>query len=457
VALAYGVHHYRYERLTQVAGSTFWTHIVLISAISYALLSRRLIMVLSTGGRGNLQVLDLWIPTLALLVSFVVGSGRKVNLVRRDSSLLFWLPYVVITAVLPILAIVFENYPLRNIYTAIQGLVAFAFIVLGGWIATSGKEVLKLVSRYAAIAVIGEALIALIDYLNKTGLYPSSIGQFLLAWNVASENTLGEYSFLSWRCVGTFVSPNELGFWSVMAFWISARLIHGVTGVIGVVAALLTMVLSQSRGSMFALIGTVILWIGFVTFSRDPRLRGVRNVTHISAVCCILLVAWSGVVLSQSGNVSVAGEFSFIDRFRNGLRVLVEGVSADSNAQARLAAWRSALQFYYNHPLGTWATPRLVFGHYIDNDYVRTFVQGSPLYLIAVLLALFGGFRQMTGRGSAARTTALFAGAIAINGMSAYPLLYPCIGLYWLNVGYDMAVERRRRVDLELDLFRRRV
>ena len=84
-------------------------------------------------------------------------------------------------------------------------------------------------------------------------------------------------------------------------------------------------------------------------------------------------------------------------------------------------------------------TPRLVLGHYIDNDYVRTFVQGSPLYLFAVLLALFGGFRQITGRGSAARTTALFAGAIAINGMSAYPLLYPCIGLYWLNMGYDMA------------------
>jgi len=287
-------------------------------------------------------------------------------------------------------------------------------------------------------------LATLIDYLNKTGLYPSSLGRFLLEWNVASENTLGEYSFLTWRCVGTFVSPNELGFWSVMAFWISARLIHGIAGIIGIIAALITLVLSQSRGSMFALIGTILLWIGYLIFSRDPRLRGVRDATLVSAVFVILVAAWLGVILSQLSNVSVAGEFSFIERFQNGLRVMVEGPGADSNAEARLAAWRSALHFYYDHPLGTLATPRLVLGHYIDNDYVRTFVQGSPLYLLTVLLALFGGFRQITGRGSAARTTALFAGAIAINGMSAYPLLYPCIGLYWLNMGYDMAREPAR-------------
>jgi hypothetical protein len=446
---------YRYRRRPPLVNSAFWSHIILISAVAYALFNRRIILGVSTGGRGNLQVLDLWIPTLALFISLGAGSDSTFKLIRRGYNSLFWMPYVVITVALPVLAIIFQNYPLRNIYTASQGLVAFAFIILGAWIAAAGKEIPKLVSRYAATAVVGEALAALIDYLNKTGLYPSSIGRFLLQWNVASENTLGEYSFLSWRCVGTFVSPNELGFWSVMAFWISARLVHGSARIVAMVAALLTLVLSQSRGSLFALIGTLALWIGYLVFSRDPRLRRVRDVTLVSVLFVILAAAWIGVVLSQSSNVSVADEFSFIERFQNGLRVIVEGPSADSNADARLMAWRSALQFYYSHPLGTWATPRLVFGHYIDNDYVRTFVQGSPLYLIAMLLALFGGIRQITGRGSTARTSALFAGAIAINGMSAYPLLYPCIGLYWLNMGYDMARRPTRTFVPAPPVFRR--
>ena len=53
------------------------------------------------------------------------------------------MPYVVITVALPILAIIFQNYPLRNMYTAIQGLVAFAFIIIGAWIATAGNDIPK--------------------------------------------------------------------------------------------------------------------------------------------------------------------------------------------------------------------------------------------------------------------------------------------------------------------------
>ncbi|MBV9081934.1 MAG: hypothetical protein JOZ62_04605 [Acidobacteriaceae bacterium] len=434
-------------------GRQFWAHLILISIVADVLFAQRVILSFSTGGRGNLLVLDVWLPVLAALLLIGVGTSRGVGLLHADASSLFWWPYVLLTIALPILAVLVQNYPVRNLYSSVSGFVALAFFILGAWIASADEDVLKLVQVYAWIAVVGECLFAVIDYLNKTGLYKTWIGEFLLHWNVASEDTLGQYSALTWRCVGTFVSPNELGFWSVLAFWLSALLpLRGILRFTAIIAALMTLVLSQSRGSLFALFGTIAVWVAYLALSRDRSLARARDITYFSVICGFLALAWTAGLLSDI-HITVASEFSFIERFQSGLQVLTQGAGADRNAEARVEAWRRALAFYYVHPLGTWASPGLLFRHYIDNDYVRTFVQGTPVYLTAVLLALYGGFRRIVRSGIASRITALFSVAIAIDALSAHPFMYPAIGVYWLSMGYDLAAERSASRSAERSAF----
>jgi hypothetical protein len=153
-------------------------------------------------------------------------------------------------------------------------------------------------------------------------------------------------------------------------------------------------------------------------------------------------------LLSQSNPVSVSDKFNVVDRFERGLDVLTEGAGADSNASARVAAWHLAMAYYSNHPLGTWVSPRLKFHLYIDNEYVRTLMQGSIPYLFALLLLIACSLRRITRQAAVPRLTAIIAVTAAVNGMSAYPFEYSAMGLYWVLLGYDLADERLQKRNL---------
>jgi hypothetical protein len=330
-------------------------------------------------------------------------------------------------------------------YTSIHGVIAISFILFGAWGAFIVPSVRKLAQYYAWFAIIFEFAIALVDYLNKTGMYPTALGKLLLQWNVESQGALGEFTIITWRSVGTFINPNDLGFWSVVAFWMSALLLRGMFRITGIIAALLTEVLSQSRGSLISLLATFGVWLVYVALSRDGRLTKARDATYLSAICIVLVIGWSGGVLSQSNGVSVSDKFNVVDRFERGMDVLTEGAGADRNASARVAAWHLALAYYSNHPLGTWVSPRLKFHLYIDNEYVKTLMQGSVPYLFALLLVIACSFRRITRPAAVPRLTAMIAVTAGVNGMSAYPFDYSAMGLFWILLGYDLAHERLQK------------
>jgi len=215
-----------------------------------------------------------------------------------------------------------------------------------------------------------------------------------------------------------------------------------------IIAALLTEVLSQSRGSLISLLATFAVWLVYVALSRDGRLKKARDATYLSAIALVLVIGWSGGLLSQSNPVSVSDKFNVVDRFERGLDVLTEGAGADSNASARVAAWHLAMAYYSNHPLGTWVSPRLKFHLYIDNEYVRTLMQGSIPYLFALLLIIACSLRRITRQAAVPRLTAMIAVTAAVNGMSAYPFEYSAMGLFWVLLGYDLADERLQKRDL---------
>ena len=436
----------------------YWAaHLILLSAFAYVLFDERFTIGIATGGRGALQPIDLLIPLVAGLVLLGLGKIPGARLLRSEPRILIWAPYVALTVAFPILAVFINSDPVRTMYTGIHGFIYISFIVFGAWGAFADSSVRKLARSYAWVAIILECLLALIDYLNKTGTYRSAIGDYLGQWNVESEGAMGEFTFVTWRCVGTYTNPNELGLWGVIAFWISALLMRGGFRFTGIVASLLTLLLSESRGSLFALLATSLLWIVYLALSRDAGLRKARDATYFAAICFVLTVGWLGASLKQSDGVTVSDRFSFITRFQRGLDVFTEGASADPNAKARVMAWHQALDFYYEHPLGTWSSPRLSFHLYIDSEYVKTLVQGSILYLFALLVVLGWSFRRITCPGVAPRVTAMLAVTAAVNGISAYPFTYPSIGVFWIILGYDLTEDwirsqafRRRVADFRL-------
>ena len=424
----------------------YWAaHLILISAFAYILFEERFTVGVATGGRGVLQPIDLLIPLMGGLILIGVGKIPGARLLGSRPRGLFWLPYVVLTIAFPVLAVFLNSEPVRTLYTAIRGFAAISFIVFGAWGAFAGGSVRRLARSYAWVAIVVEFLFALIDYLNKTGIYPTAVGEFLMRWNVESEGALGEFTFITWRCVGTYTNPNELGLWSVVAFWISALLLQGMFRFTAIIAALLTLILSQSRGSLFALLATSGIWLVYLALSRDARLKKARDATYFSAICFVLTAGWLGAFLSQSDGVTISDRFSFIERFQRGLTVFIDGTSAEPNAQARVTAWQRALDFYYEHPLGTWSSARLSFHSYIDNEYVKTLVQGSVIYLFALLVVIAFSCRRIVYPGMTPRVTAMLALTAAMNGISAYPFSYPAIGVFWTILGYDLTSEWIRR------------
>jgi hypothetical protein len=425
---------------------------MMISAFLYVLFEERFTIGVATGGRGALQPLDLLVPMVGALVFLGVGRIPAAQFFRLRPVALFWAPYIALTIALPVMGVFIRSEPVRTMYTAIHGFIDLSFFIFGAWAAFGGAPIRKLAERYAWTAIVVEFLFALIDYLNKTGMYPTAIGAFLLKWNVESEGALGEFTFITWRCVGTFINPNDLGFWSVVAFWMSALLFRGIFRSTGVLIALFTLILSQSRGSLLSLLGTSCVWLAYLALSRDAQLKKARDTTYVAAICVVLTIGWLGAVVSQSDEVMISDKFSFIQRFGRGLDVLTEGAGADENAEARVNAWRRAVDFYYEHPFGTWSSPRMKFHLYIDSDYVRALLQGSILYLFAMLMVIGGAFRRIVCPGFASRAGAMIAITTAINGISAYPLFYPAIGIFWIVLGYDLTAERIHKQALRKQL-----
>lgn len=432
-------------RTRSVSGSPWAAHLLLITTFAYVLFEERFTIGLNTGGRGALQPVDLLVPLVGILILLGMGGISGPQLLRFTPANLFWAPYLALTTALPIFGVFFASEPPRTMYTSIHGVIALSFVLFGAWAAYSIASVRKLAKWYLWCAIILEFVIALIDYLNKTGIYPTALGKFLVQWNIQSEGALGEYTIVTWRSVGTFVNPNDLGFWSVVAFWSSAFLFRGIMRSTAIIAALFTLVLSESRGSLISLFAGFAVWIAYVALSRDTKLKRARDVTYLSAVLFVLSVAWLGGTLSQSNGVSVSDKFSVIDRFERGLDVLTHGADADTNASARVSAWHLALAYFYDHPFGTWISPRMKFHLYIDNEYVKSLLQGSVPYLFALLMVIVCSLWRIMHPGPVPRLLAMIVVSAAVNGLSAYPFEYPAMGVFWILLGYDVAQARLQK------------
>ncbi len=235
------------------------------------------------------------------------------------------------------------------------------------------------------------------------------------------------------RSIGTFVNPNNLGFFAVISFWSAVHVFRGTPRIAAAFAALATLAVSQSRGSLLALLVSVAVWLVYLALSKDKTLRPAFDIAFALVMASIAGLLLALAFLDPGRLSSRMGQ-----RLASGIAVVTGGVAMDPSAQGRVGAWLRALEFYERHPLGTLGEPQFLFGGFIDNEFVRILLQGGPVFLIATILALGAGIRLIEC-GPLGRMIATFSAAAAVNAMTANPLSYPAIGLYWMVVGYYLA------------------
>jgi hypothetical protein len=234
------------------------------------------------------------------------------------------------------------------------------------------------------------------------------------------------------RSSGTFIGGNILGPWAVFGVWFSVAVLRGVPRIACTAASLVTLVLSQSRGSIAALlVGSTLALVSLPAASRAMR---VGLTIAIILGTCLGLGVTQGIL--QQGDMQA--------RFRSGFAVLFEGPSADRNFAGRVDGWSRATDLFAQHPLGTWGEPQVLLHDSTDNQYIDSLLQGSIPFAGALLFALIGTVWSNWARPGLPSLVALGSVTIAVNSLSAQPLSYSSIGMYWLVLGYAATARRLR-------------
>lgn len=405
-------------------------HLVLFTTMLYVLFSERLFIRFSTGGRGILPILDLCMLALATALIVFSGWSKAGAFLRNREFWKYWFPYLLMSFLLPVVAVFFNDYPARTAMEGLQGIEALAFVVVGSWIGAAGPRLWKIAKNYILTAICVVFLFAAIQFGYGQG-WSGGIFDALQQWDISSQLAYSERYVLTARSIGTYLNPNTLGFCGAMAIWSSLILLRGIPRVLGAGMSAATLLASQSRGSTMALIGSAVIWSCYIFCSSDRSLRKIRDISLALILISLVGATWA-VMIFQDRLEQVSAQ----NRFERGLRFLSEGADADRNAAGRITGWIHALQFHQDHLLGTMGEPRYMFRDIIDNDYVKTILQGSVVYLMTFLMTIYGAFRLLARRGPTGWLLAMFSVVIAINGMTAHPLSYSVIAAFWIGIGF---------------------
>jgi hypothetical protein len=414
------------------------TRLVLFAIAFFVVLNDRLYIQLDTDGSGLLHVMDLAIPVIAGLA---VMFSRKSIMPRfgRNRSLQYCLPYLLLGLVLPTLGVLTGAYPWRTLLNAIVSIRALALIALGIWLAQQPPRTRELAARLMVFCIALEAFSAVCQFITLQQLFDTPFLEWLYQWDVRTMTDHKEAYLITGRSTGTFLGGNILGVWGVIAVWFSVTALSGTLRLVCAAASLLTLVLSQSRGSIAAFLAGLVVAVLFLSGMK-------RRVRFGLAAAVIIAISLGARALADGGWLSSNGLQSegMQTRFASGLEALLHGTSADANAISRVEAWADAIPFFMEHPLGTWGEPQFLMNHFIDNQYVSAILQGSLPFAAALLLALYAGLRT-TGSPAMRSFLALSAVSIAVNAMSANPFQYPAIGIYWLALGYSTRRQQAER------------
>ena len=150
------------------------------------------------------------------------------------------------------------------------------------------------------------------------------------------------------RSSGLYANPNELGLWAGVAVILAWVMLPPRLRGVGIALAILTLLLSQSRGAAVALVAALV--VGAVLSVARGRLASS------TAFKAILSFGVAGLLAGLAA-LFIAPAGVLLDRFGAVFQVLTSGFQADVNLAGRVDLWSGVLALNSVYPWGTWGPP----------------------------------------------------------------------------------------------------
>lgn len=419
----------------------FRASLIIGLTLAQVVFQERLVFHASSGGRGNVPILWFLFPLVGSIL--LLPARKKIAACFRIPDFYrFWLWTILCTLTLPVLGVFFLGFPVRTLISSWEGVLALTTLATGAW-AWHQDQSFPIMERILLSAVWAHALVALLQVAPFLGGVSGSgpIQQFL-DWDAQFKATFSSENMVVGRATGLYLNPNALGVWSCFGSWACGIFLRGWPRKLGLAGSILTLILSLSRGSMFALTGSIVLYF-LAQFWRNRQRTSNQyiNATNLKfAFGVISTSVLCGMVVYTFAKDDQSGLFgTLLSRVSAGMSVVTQGRTADSNFMGRVEVWGNAWDFFQRHPFGTFGSPQFVLGQSLDNEYMRALLQGGVIFLGSFILMLVGGMRLLLFQHPVSRFVGATTLVVAINSISATPLIYPCVGMYWLGVGAFLA------------------
>ena len=388
-------------------------------AFGCAALADRLVVGVSTGGRGALGLVSVAVPLVAGTTIARYGSRRSLGFLAHPAFVWGIAPFLVLTAVLPILGVMFYGFPERTLLAITEATSALSFLVIGAALSSSDDHAW---SRWLLLAIALQLL-----YATGQAIYLARAPGWELfttfhQWDLSLQALYGE--LVQARSTGLFFNPNELGLWAGAAVILSWTMLLPRLRGIGVRLAVVTLILSQSRGALVALLAALaVSGVWAVVRGRTGASTSLRTGLSLGLAGLVAVL----VVLGIGPSRDLLGRFGAL------LDVLTQGPRADANLAGRLDYWSAVLDLNVVYPLGTLGPPEMLLGTAVDSSWFRAFAQGSVPYAATLALLLIAPLAVRNTRFG--RGLVLIAVLVAVAGLTQTPLEYPVIYLFWLLLG----------------------
>lgn len=417
------------------------TRVILWTFALYVLFAERFVVLVKSDGRGLLPILMVVAVVVIVWYGILPLGRRGFGFLWNGDFWLYWGLYIFLSSLLPVAGVLFHGYPARTLFAVVSGGLPLLFIWVGNWIFAGSPVRLALFKGLLGFLIIIQFLLAVGQYLyvNFRVHIPLLAAQF--KWDRSVQALYGERYLVAGRSIGTYVNPNSLGFWAVMAFWAAVLLIRGTRGAWYAVLSLLTLALSQSRGAM----GAMAVCLGVFACTRVANMLIGNVKVRIKTVFKVLTITIAITIVSLA-MPTIRQIIPGVDRVTSWTLAFLAGPGRDVNWDARLLAWREALELYRTLPWGTWGPPEFFLGQqWLDSEWVRLLLQGGVFFVSAFVLTLLGGLRYITFRGGAKSFLAVASIALAVLSVTCTPTAYPPVAIYWVCVGWCLADCRRGR------------
>jgi hypothetical protein len=386
-----------------------------------AVFAERAQLSVPTGGRGLLPVITLVAPVIAVATIARFGQAQTLRFLSRPGFVLGVAPYLVLSALLPVLGVMFNGYSPRTLLSVTDASTALSFLVIGAALSSVRSSSW---SRWLLLAIA----IQLVYAAGQAVYLLRAPGWELFApfhqWDVSQQDPL---TFVQARSSGLYFNPNILGLWAALAVTLSATLVTPKLRIPAVALGILTLVLSQSRGATAALLAVVVV-AGLMAVVQRRLFSATVGWTIVGLILAtIAAVAFAVVIVPEA---------VLEQRFGALLAVWSEGPTADANLAGRLDLWAAAVRINAAYPWGTWGSPEFLLRNSVDSAWFRVFAQGSVLYLASLFLLLATAFAM--GRGRHGVALRLVVVLIAVAGLTQTPFGYPVIVVFWVLLGAEL-------------------